>query len=355
MTDATARTMYTPETIQAACRAIHDAGGDLTLRKLRQRLGGGSHTTLLRELQAFRDAGHGGMEIANTPPPQEILSGLRDVAPRMWQEALECARKSVTQEMNRLRDQLTASQHAEHELAERMDGLDDQVRRADAERDRALAHAAQLQVDVASLRSELIHAHTEATAARHAGDLLQAELHQCQAERDRVQTDNLAHQERCRSLESHLAAMTSTCASHVQTMEAMAAERHTTETRLEQILATHADVLKATEANRMHLEEQITVLEGRSERHLSLASNTSAALTELRAAHAVTESELATTTVALTHLRTECHHATRERDQADARAQRWELLATGLGGSLTKLQESMAEIQRSIDKQPPTT
>ena len=104
-----ARTLVTAEAVASAAAALIAAGQEPTIIAVQQRVGGGSFTTIKRELDAWRAA----RQMPSAPPlPEQLATQVTDFARHVWQAATTLADEQVVQVRSAAAQQVAAAQAA---------------------------------------------------------------------------------------------------------------------------------------------------------------------------------------------------------------------------------------------------
>ena len=133
--------LITPDAVDRAAQALVARGQPVTNQAIYALLGGGSMSTLVPLVRAWKEAQKERTELDTLDIPEEVLGHARDLAGRIWRDAL--AEASVASDA--LRREYRASQQ---KAAETQSGLLDSLNQAE------IRHK-ELERDIAELRSQI--------------------------------------------------------------------------------------------------------------------------------------------------------------------------------------------------------
>ncbi|MBN8490155.1 MAG: DNA-binding protein [Burkholderiales bacterium] len=87
------KSIATAESVQAAADQLHAEGREPTIDAIRERIGGGSETTVLRHLQRWRETPRA--SIAAPPLPSSVTTVFDGFVARLWSEAWTHAAREI--------------------------------------------------------------------------------------------------------------------------------------------------------------------------------------------------------------------------------------------------------------------
>jgi chromosome segregation ATPase len=185
-------TYATVETVRDAVAALHDQGVQPSIPKIRQRLGGGSHTTILRCLREIRDENSSEVQSEDTSGadasslPEKIRQRIADLGTGLLhlEEAIRASlEKEIAEEHRRLREAHTAEINRLNQTIDdvrtRTEGATRDTHEVCEELDRA--HS-----DLEHARDEIERLGNERDELKTSSDQLREALRELQAERDKI-------------------------------------------------------------------------------------------------------------------------------------------------------------------------
>jgi hypothetical protein len=156
----------TSESVQAAADQLHAEGREITIDAVRERIGGGSETTVLRHLQRWRATPRN--SIAAPPLPSSVNTIFDGFVARLWTEAWAHAARDIEAAQSRAAAEVDAALRQRAEVQELSERHEAELERLRAEAGERMARLAQLEAQAST-----------AEALRQKAELAERELAEC--------------------------------------------------------------------------------------------------------------------------------------------------------------------------------
>lgn len=156
----------TSESVQAAADQLHAEGREITIDAIRERIGGGSETTVLRHLQRWRETPRN--SIAAPPLPSSVNTAFDGFVARLWTEAWAHAARDIEAAKSRAAAEVDVALRQRTEVQELSERHEVELERLRAEAGERLATLAQLEAQAST-----------AVALRQRAELAESELAAC--------------------------------------------------------------------------------------------------------------------------------------------------------------------------------
>ena len=156
----------TAESVQAAADQLHAEGREPTIDAIRERIGGGSETTVLRHLQRWRETLR--TSVAAPPLPPSVTNVFDGFVARLWSEAWTHAGHEIEAAKSRAAADVEAALRQRTEVQELSERHEAELERLRAEAGEQTARVAQLEAQVSTV-----------DALRHRAESAERQLAEC--------------------------------------------------------------------------------------------------------------------------------------------------------------------------------
>jgi vacuolar-type H+-ATPase subunit I/STV1 len=159
----------TSESVQAAADQLHAEGREITIDTIRERIGGGSETTVLRHLQRWRETPRN--PIAAPPLPSSVNTAFDGFVARLWTEAWAHAARDIEAAKSRAAAEVDAALRQRTEVQALSERHEAELEKLRAEAGERMARLAQLEAQASTaeaLRQRAALAESELAACRQA-------------------------------------------------------------------------------------------------------------------------------------------------------------------------------------------
>lgn len=179
--------IITPEAVARAAGELLAQGKPVTNAAVLELIGGGSMSTLVPLLRAWREDQKQRCARDEVDLPDPVLEQVRDLATRIWRDATEEAQAAADALRRDLRDLRQEAEQQQGELVAHLGTLEAERDGATEQRDQLLTRIEDLEAERVRAAAELTKAEAAAEALREKCAFLQAALTKAEERADRAE------------------------------------------------------------------------------------------------------------------------------------------------------------------------